>query len=51
MVEHSGVANLREYFRHTQGVNKNDRALQFASYAFDASLSEFAMTILSGGKN
>lgn len=49
MVEHSGVANLREYFRHTQGVDKKDRALQFASYAFDASLSEFAMTILSGG--
>ncbi len=49
MVEHSGVANLREYFRHTQSVDHKDRALQFANYAFDASLSEFAMTILSGG--
>lgn len=49
LVEHSGVGNLREYFRQIQKVDRNDRTLQFASYAFDAILSELCMSILSGG--
>ncbi|MBQ5565319.1 MAG: amino acid adenylation domain-containing protein, partial [Clostridia bacterium] len=47
-VEHYGVANLREYFMKIQGVNENDRVLQFASIAFDAMVSEMTMGLLTG---
>ena len=47
-VEHYGVANLREYFMKIQGVNENDRVLQFASIAFDATVSEMTMGLLTG---
>lgn len=49
MVEHYGVANLREYFRQKQKISEADRVLQFASISFDASISEMAMSIFNGG--
>lgn len=49
LVEHDGIVNLREYFRHVHHVSNEDRVIQFASYAFDAILSELCMSIFSGG--
>ena len=49
LIEHYGVANLREYFIQKQEVTEDDRVLQFASIAFDAMVSEIAMSILIGG--
>ena len=48
MIEHLGVANLREYFQKELKVKPDDRALQFANLAFDASISEICMSLLSG---
>ena len=48
MVEHHGVANLREYFIEIQSLSEEDRVLQFASYAFDAIVSELSMSLLTG---
>lgn len=48
MVEHYGVANLREYFIKYHNVNPSDRILQFASFAFDATISELCMSIFVG---
>lgn len=48
MVEHGGVSNLREYFRQVHQINERDRVMQFANYAFDATLSEFSMSIFNG---
>ncbi|MEE1282416.1 MAG: amino acid adenylation domain-containing protein, partial [Acutalibacteraceae bacterium] len=48
MVEHYGVGNLREYFVVTHNVNSEDNVLQFASFAFDAMVSEMSMSILTG---
>lgn len=49
LIEHYGVANLRTYFVNTHGVSENDCMLQFANYAFDAFISEFAVGLLTGG--
>lgn len=49
MVKHNGVALLREYFRDEFQAGEDDRVLQFASFSFDAALSELAMSLLSGG--
>jgi len=48
MIEHTGVINLREYFRTKQGINSSDQILQFANFTFDATISEMCMSILSG---
>lgn len=48
MIEHSGVGNLRDYFVNMQGINAEDKVLQFASPAFDAMISELCMSILAG---
>ena len=48
LVEHWGVGNLREYFVKVHGVNEQDRVMQFASFAFDAMISEMTMGILTG---
>ncbi|MBO5383868.1 MAG: AMP-binding protein, partial [Ruminococcus sp.] len=48
MIEHYGVANLREYFIRMQNVNENDNVIQFASVAFDAMVSEMTMGLLCG---
>ncbi len=49
MIEHSGISNLKEYFAVHQRVTMEDRVLQFASFAFDAMVSEIAMSLLIGG--
>lgn len=49
MVEHQGVANLLEYFKNVQQITDQDRVLQFANLAFDASISEITMSLLCGG--
>lgn len=48
MIEHQGIANLREYFIRMQSVTESDRVLQFSSLSFDASISELTMTLLIG---
>lgn len=49
MVEHGGVINLAEFYHHVHQIRQEDRVLQFASYVFDASVTEFAMSLLNGG--
>lgn len=48
LIEHYGVANLREYFITVQNVTEKERMLQFANYAFDAFISEFTVGLLTG---
>ncbi|ADL53611.1 non-ribosomal peptide synthetase [Clostridium cellulovorans] len=48
MIEHKGVASLREYFIKYIGLNDEDNILQFASSSFDASLLEMFMALLTG---
>jgi len=48
MIEHYGVANLREYFIQKQGVCEKDNVIQFASISFDAAVSEMTMGLLCG---
>ena len=48
MIEHYGVANLREYFIQKQGVCEEDNVIQFASISFDAAVSEMTMGLLCG---
>ncbi len=48
LVSHEGVWSLREYFMVSQDIQNRPRSLQFASFAFDASISELCMSILSG---
>lgn len=49
MIEHQGVYYLREFYRKYHNTNEKDRVLQFASFAFDASIAELCMSIFSGG--
>ncbi|HET8774712.1 MAG TPA: non-ribosomal peptide synthase/polyketide synthase, partial [Thermoanaerobaculia bacterium] len=48
MVEHRGVTNLGYAQSDAFGLDANGRVLQFASPAFDASVSEFVMTFACG---
>lgn len=48
MVEHGGFINMIQSQISIFGVKAADRVLQFASPAFDASLSEIFMALLSG---
>ncbi len=40
MVEHTDIANLKEFFAKWLGVTSEDRIVQFATCAFDASVGE-----------
>ncbi len=48
MVEHGGLCNLAYAQSDLFGVEAQSRVLQFASPAFDASISEFVMTFARG---
>lgn len=48
MVEHDGVINLREYFLNNHNIGSSDIILQFASFSFDATISEITMSLLTG---
>ncbi|MCK4261108.1 MAG: amino acid adenylation domain-containing protein, partial [Halanaerobiales bacterium] len=46
MIEHRGIANLQRFF----AIREEDRIVQFASCAFDASVWEIFMALLSGAR-
>ncbi|NLN64296.1 MAG: amino acid adenylation domain-containing protein [Clostridiaceae bacterium] len=48
MLEHTGIASLREFFRNEFEINTTDRIVQFASISFDASVWEIFMALLTG---
>lgn len=48
LIEHIGVLNLRKYFMEFQSITPDDKVLQFASFAFDATVSELTMSLLTG---
>ncbi|MBC1218452.1 non-ribosomal peptide synthetase, partial [Nostoc sp. UCD120] len=48
MVEHKGLCNLAQAQIQTFGVDSSSRVLQFASFNFDACISEILMTWASG---
>ncbi|MGW2052258.1 amino acid adenylation domain-containing protein, partial [Streptomyces sp. NPDC001858] len=48
-VPHRGVANLAEVMRPVLGVHQGTAALQFASFSFDASVLDVAVTLAAGG--
>ncbi|MEH1970996.1 non-ribosomal peptide synthase/polyketide synthase [Nostoc sp.] len=48
MVEHSGLCNLAQAQIQTFGVDSDSRVLQFASFSFDACISEILMSWASG---
>ncbi|MEH2221574.1 non-ribosomal peptide synthase/polyketide synthase [Nostoc sp.] len=48
MVEHSGLCNLAQAQLQTFGVDSDSRVLQFASFSFDACISEILMSWASG---
>ncbi len=48
MVEHGGVDNMVRYQQQVFNVGADAKVLHFASFGFDASVSEWAMALLSG---
>lgn len=49
MIEHSGIVNTILSQIDFFGMNECKNSLQFASFSFDASISEIFITLLSGG--
>jgi amino acid adenylation domain-containing protein len=49
VVEHRGLVNLALTQRAAFDVHREDRVLQFASWSFDASISEVFVTLAAGG--
>ncbi|WP_240480125.1 non-ribosomal peptide synthetase, partial [Paenibacillus fonticola] len=50
MIEHEGVVNFREYFIKNHAITAADVVLQFASFSFDATVSEMTMSLLAGAQ-
>lgn len=48
MVAHTGIANLKVFFKKELNIDSDDRIIQFASYSFDASVWETFMALLLG---
>ncbi|WP_445627743.1 amino acid adenylation domain-containing protein [Nostoc sp. DSM 114167] len=48
MVQHQGLCNLAQAQKTTFGLDFDSRVLQFASFSFDASISEILMALFSG---
>ncbi|MGL5972536.1 MAG: amino acid adenylation domain-containing protein, partial [Oscillospiraceae bacterium] len=48
-VEHIGIANLANFYKERFNINEDDHSLQFANYAFDASVEEIYRALLLGG--
>ncbi|MGB8509507.1 MAG: amino acid adenylation domain-containing protein [Pyrinomonadaceae bacterium] len=48
LVSHQGIGNLAEAQREALGIGTQSRVLQFASFNFDASVSEVFVTLLAG---
>lgn len=50
MIEHKGIVSLHEYMKKLYKIDSTDNILQFASYAFDASVWEMTIALLSGAR-
>ncbi len=48
LIEHRGIVNLQKVFKETLGITTEDKVVQFASFAFDASVWEMFMAYLTG---
>ncbi|WP_159426746.1 non-ribosomal peptide synthetase, partial [Clostridium mediterraneense] len=48
MIEHNGVVNLRKYFINSIKITEADKVLQFSNIAFDGSVWDITMSILTG---
>lgn len=49
LLSNRGLVNLIHYYERRLGFTEHDRVLQFASYCFDASVSEMLMALAFGG--
>ncbi|WP_019506242.1 non-ribosomal peptide synthetase [Pleurocapsa sp. PCC 7319] len=50
LVSHRGIGNLALAQSHAFGIKADSCVLQFASFSFDASISEIVMTFVAGAK-